>query len=160
MKDGLVPWMQIYTQRSDYISGKYLPQGTKLREPSKLQKKEVMSLLEFWRDRQKLDLADIFTFRKWRDAILWKLIPTKREHTEKGWQQRGRERQHPTIGQWIPKSLRMIREAQPKKKSPVMSADSQVPHPNILVSECGLEVLDILLNQVRHGKASQRYGTG
>ncbi|KIK72472.1 hypothetical protein PAXRUDRAFT_47819, partial [Paxillus rubicundulus Ve08.2h10] len=63
-----VPWMQISTQRLDYISGKYLPQGAKLREPSKLQKKEVISLLEFWRDRQRLDLADVFTFRKWRDA--------------------------------------------------------------------------------------------
>ncbi|KIK74063.1 hypothetical protein PAXRUDRAFT_20251 [Paxillus rubicundulus Ve08.2h10] len=40
--------MQISTQRSDYISGKYLPQGAKLREPSKLQKKEVISLK--WRD--------------------------------------------------------------------------------------------------------------
>ncbi|KIK74196.1 hypothetical protein PAXRUDRAFT_76288, partial [Paxillus rubicundulus Ve08.2h10] len=68
MKDGLVPWMQISTQRSDYISGKYLPQGAKLWEPSKLQKKEVISLLEFWRDRQNFDLADVFTFRKWRDT--------------------------------------------------------------------------------------------
>ncbi|KIK74662.1 hypothetical protein PAXRUDRAFT_19649 [Paxillus rubicundulus Ve08.2h10] len=40
MKDESVPWMQISTQRSNYISGKYLPQGAKLREPSKLQKKE------------------------------------------------------------------------------------------------------------------------
>ncbi|KIK72028.1 hypothetical protein PAXRUDRAFT_22489 [Paxillus rubicundulus Ve08.2h10] len=47
MKDGLVPWMQISTQRSNYISGKYLPQGAKLQEFSKLQKKEVISLLEF-----------------------------------------------------------------------------------------------------------------
>ncbi|KIK72668.1 hypothetical protein PAXRUDRAFT_73891, partial [Paxillus rubicundulus Ve08.2h10] len=66
MKDGLVPWMQISTQRLDYISGKYLPPGAKLWEPSKLQKKEVISLLEFWRDRQKSDPANIFTFRKWR----------------------------------------------------------------------------------------------
>ncbi|KIK72781.1 hypothetical protein PAXRUDRAFT_21588 [Paxillus rubicundulus Ve08.2h10] len=47
MKDGSVPGMQISTQRSNYISGKYLPQGAKLWEPSKLQKKEVISLLEF-----------------------------------------------------------------------------------------------------------------
>ncbi|KIK72273.1 hypothetical protein PAXRUDRAFT_86465, partial [Paxillus rubicundulus Ve08.2h10] len=60
VKDGAVPWMQISTQRSNYISGKYLPQGVKLWEPSKLQKKEVISLLEFWRDRQRSDLADIF----------------------------------------------------------------------------------------------------
>ncbi|KIK74286.1 hypothetical protein PAXRUDRAFT_70917, partial [Paxillus rubicundulus Ve08.2h10] len=68
MKDWLVPWMQISPQTSDNISGKYLPQGAKLWEPSKLQKKEVISLLEFWRDRQKSDPADVFTFRKWRDA--------------------------------------------------------------------------------------------
>ncbi|KIK73405.1 hypothetical protein PAXRUDRAFT_75030, partial [Paxillus rubicundulus Ve08.2h10] len=63
MKDGSVPWLQISTQRLDYISGKYLPQGAKLREPSKLQSKEVVSLLEFWRDRQKSDPDDVFTFR-------------------------------------------------------------------------------------------------
>ncbi|KIK74436.1 hypothetical protein PAXRUDRAFT_19870 [Paxillus rubicundulus Ve08.2h10] len=68
MKDGSMPWMQISTQRSDYISGKYLPQGAKLWEPFKLQKKEVISLLEFWRDRQKSDLDNVFTFRKWRGA--------------------------------------------------------------------------------------------
>ncbi|KIK71991.1 hypothetical protein PAXRUDRAFT_22537 [Paxillus rubicundulus Ve08.2h10] len=33
MKGGLVPWMQISTQISNYISGKYLPQGAKLQEP-------------------------------------------------------------------------------------------------------------------------------
>ncbi|KIK72918.1 hypothetical protein PAXRUDRAFT_87140, partial [Paxillus rubicundulus Ve08.2h10] len=60
MKDGSVPWMQISTQRSNYISGKYLPQGAKLWEPSKLQKEEVIPLLEFWRDRQKSDLTDVF----------------------------------------------------------------------------------------------------
>ncbi|KIK71750.1 hypothetical protein PAXRUDRAFT_72160, partial [Paxillus rubicundulus Ve08.2h10] len=69
VKDGAVPWMQISTQRSDYISGKYFPQGAKLWEPSKLRgKKEVISLLELWRDRQRSDPANVFTFRKWRDA--------------------------------------------------------------------------------------------
>ncbi|KIK79618.1 hypothetical protein PAXRUDRAFT_160874, partial [Paxillus rubicundulus Ve08.2h10] len=68
MKGGSVPWMKISTQRSNYISGKYLPQGTKLWEPFKLQKKEVISLLEFWRERQRSDPANVFSFRKWRDA--------------------------------------------------------------------------------------------
>ncbi|KIK74730.1 hypothetical protein PAXRUDRAFT_174731, partial [Paxillus rubicundulus Ve08.2h10] len=68
MKDASVPGMQISTQRSDYISGKYLPQGAKLWEPSNLQKKEVISLLEFWRERQKSDPANVLCFRKWRDA--------------------------------------------------------------------------------------------
>ncbi|KIK73710.1 hypothetical protein PAXRUDRAFT_177668, partial [Paxillus rubicundulus Ve08.2h10] len=68
MKDGSVLWVQISTQRLDYISVQYLPQGAKLQEPSKLQKKEVISLLEFWRDRQRSNPANVFTFRKWRDA--------------------------------------------------------------------------------------------
>ncbi|KIK91974.1 hypothetical protein PAXRUDRAFT_77998, partial [Paxillus rubicundulus Ve08.2h10] len=68
MKDGSVPWMQISTQRSNYISGKYLPQGAKLWEPSKLQKKEVISFLEFWREKQKSDPTNVFNFRKWRDS--------------------------------------------------------------------------------------------
>ncbi|KIK76745.1 hypothetical protein PAXRUDRAFT_77308, partial [Paxillus rubicundulus Ve08.2h10] len=50
MKDESMPWIQISTQRSDYICEKYLPQGAKIQEPSKLQKKEVISLLEFWRE--------------------------------------------------------------------------------------------------------------
>ncbi|KIK71756.1 hypothetical protein PAXRUDRAFT_22877 [Paxillus rubicundulus Ve08.2h10] len=88
MKDGSVPWIQISTQRSDYISGKYLPQGAKLREPSKLQKKEVISLLEFWRERQKSDPADIFTFRKWRDATGTLQEPVEVDSNEEGASQR------------------------------------------------------------------------
>ncbi|KIK77910.1 hypothetical protein PAXRUDRAFT_73154, partial [Paxillus rubicundulus Ve08.2h10] len=63
-----LPWIQISTQRSNYISGKYLSQGVKLWEPSKLQKREAISLLEIWREKQKLDPTKICSFRKWRDA--------------------------------------------------------------------------------------------
>ncbi|KIK71900.1 hypothetical protein PAXRUDRAFT_22664 [Paxillus rubicundulus Ve08.2h10] len=80
--------MQISTQRSDYISGKYLPQGAKLWGPSKLQKKEVISLLEFWRDRQRLDPANVFTFRKWRDATGSLQDPVEIDSDEEGASQR------------------------------------------------------------------------
>ncbi|KIK72043.1 hypothetical protein PAXRUDRAFT_181396 [Paxillus rubicundulus Ve08.2h10] len=114
-ENGLVPWMQISTQRSDYISGKYLPQVAKLREPSKLQKKEVISLLQFWRDRQRSDLANIFNFRKWRDATGTLQDPVDVDSDEEGACQRrtaakGKRRQHPTVGRLIPKTPRMIRE--------------------------------------------------
>ncbi|KIK78716.1 hypothetical protein PAXRUDRAFT_163240, partial [Paxillus rubicundulus Ve08.2h10] len=84
VKDGAVPWMQISTQGSDHISGKYIPQGAKLREPSKRQKKEVISLLEFWRDRQRSDPADVFTFRKWRDATGTLQDPVEVDSNEEG----------------------------------------------------------------------------
>ncbi|KIK93875.1 hypothetical protein PAXRUDRAFT_144055 [Paxillus rubicundulus Ve08.2h10] len=87
MKDGSVPWMQISTQRSDYISGKYLSQG-KLWEPSKLQKKEVISFLEFWRDREKSDLANVFTFRKWRDTTGTLQDPVEVDSNKEGAHQR------------------------------------------------------------------------
>ncbi|KIK73392.1 hypothetical protein PAXRUDRAFT_20910 [Paxillus rubicundulus Ve08.2h10] len=80
--------MQISTQRSDYISGKYLPQGAKLWEPSKLHKKEVISLLEFWRDRQRSDLVNVFTFRKWRDATGSLQDPVEVDSDEEGASQR------------------------------------------------------------------------
>ncbi|KIK72587.1 hypothetical protein PAXRUDRAFT_21815 [Paxillus rubicundulus Ve08.2h10] len=76
------------SMRSDYISGKYLPQGAKLWEPSKLRKKEVISLLEFWRDRQRSDLADIFTFQKWRDATGTLQDPVEVDSDEEGASQR------------------------------------------------------------------------
>lgn len=60
--------MQISGQRSDYIAAKYLPKRVKLREPSKLQKKEVIAILEFWRKRQESDPEDVFSFRKWQDS--------------------------------------------------------------------------------------------
>ncbi|KAF9232151.1 hypothetical protein BU15DRAFT_67708, partial [Melanogaster broomeanus] len=67
-KNGSVPWTQISGQRSDYITAKYLPEGVKLREPSKLQKKDVIAILEFWRKRQQSDPEDVFSFRKWQDS--------------------------------------------------------------------------------------------
>ncbi|KIK72589.1 hypothetical protein PAXRUDRAFT_180399 [Paxillus rubicundulus Ve08.2h10] len=56
----------------------------KLREPSKLQKKEVISLLEFWRDRQRSDPANVFTFRKWRDATGTLQDPVEVDSDEEG----------------------------------------------------------------------------
>ncbi|KIK77624.1 hypothetical protein PAXRUDRAFT_166241, partial [Paxillus rubicundulus Ve08.2h10] len=91
MKDVSVLWMQISTQRSDYISGKYLPQGAKLWEPSELPKKEVISLLEFWRERQKLDPANIFGFRKWRDATGTLQNPVEFDSNKEGESQRRME---------------------------------------------------------------------
>ncbi|KIK75681.1 hypothetical protein PAXRUDRAFT_18779 [Paxillus rubicundulus Ve08.2h10] len=77
-----------YRRASSMKDGKYLPQGAKLWEPSKLQKKEVISLLEFWRDRQKSDLADVFTFRKWRDATGSCRDPVEVDSNEEGAHQR------------------------------------------------------------------------
>ncbi|KIK77121.1 hypothetical protein PAXRUDRAFT_167757, partial [Paxillus rubicundulus Ve08.2h10] len=88
MKDGSVPWMQISTQRSNYISWKYLSQGAKILEPSKLQNKEVISLFEFWRERQKSDTADVFSFRKWRDATGTLQDPVQLDSNEDGASQR------------------------------------------------------------------------
>ncbi|KAF9241757.1 hypothetical protein BU15DRAFT_60660 [Melanogaster broomeanus] len=50
-----------------YITAKYLPEAVKLREPSKLQKKDVIAILEFCRKRQRSDPEDVFSFKKWQD---------------------------------------------------------------------------------------------
>ncbi|KAH7890488.1 hypothetical protein F5I97DRAFT_1826619 [Phlebopus sp. FC_14] len=63
-----VPWNSISQDQSKFIRLYYLPHRFKLREPSKLQKDEVVKLLEFWRVRQNEDKRDVFTFHQWKNA--------------------------------------------------------------------------------------------
>ncbi|KAH7890493.1 hypothetical protein F5I97DRAFT_1826621 [Phlebopus sp. FC_14] len=63
-----VPWNSISQDQSKFIRLHYLPHRFKLRESSKLQKDEVVRLLEFWRARQNEDKRDVFTFHQWKNA--------------------------------------------------------------------------------------------
>ncbi|KIK71882.1 hypothetical protein PAXRUDRAFT_181683 [Paxillus rubicundulus Ve08.2h10] len=78
-------WIGSDSEMGQCLGCKYPPRDqTTLQEPSKLQKKEVISLLEFWRDRQRLDPADVFTFRKWRDATGSLQDPVEVDSDEEG----------------------------------------------------------------------------
>ncbi|KIK76053.1 hypothetical protein PAXRUDRAFT_18482 [Paxillus rubicundulus Ve08.2h10] len=61
-------------------------------------------------------------------------------------------RQHPTMGQWMWKSLRKSREIGPTKKSPVMSMDSPVPGQSIIAWESKPEVGDSMMKGVKRKK--------
>ncbi|KAH7882032.1 hypothetical protein F5I97DRAFT_1832634 [Phlebopus sp. FC_14] len=63
-----VPWNSISQDQSKFIRLYYLSHRFKLLEPSKLQKNEVVKLLEFWRARQNEDKMDIFAFHQWKNA--------------------------------------------------------------------------------------------
>lgn len=63
-----VPWARIAEQQFDFINRRYLPTGFKLREPSRLRKKDLLLALEYWRERQVTHPDDVFKFDKWLDA--------------------------------------------------------------------------------------------
>jgi hypothetical protein len=46
---------------------KYLPEGSKMKDPSKLQSSRADALLEFWLERQKAKIQPTFEFQAWQD---------------------------------------------------------------------------------------------
>ncbi|KAG1852522.1 hypothetical protein F4604DRAFT_1686626 [Suillus subluteus] len=62
-----VPWSDIMKGQSRFISGTYLPDGTKIMDPSKMHRDEANSLLECWLDRQDNQVGLTFKFKAWID---------------------------------------------------------------------------------------------
>lgn len=59
-----VPWKQISEQHDDLIDAKYLPPGSKIKEPSSMVKEELEDILTFWRGRQQADSGkETFRFK-------------------------------------------------------------------------------------------------
>ncbi|KAG1807074.1 hypothetical protein EV424DRAFT_1350789 [Suillus variegatus] len=62
-----VPWSDIMKGQSRFISSLYLPDDTKLTDPSKLQRDEANTLLECWLDRQDTQVGPTLKFKAWID---------------------------------------------------------------------------------------------
>ncbi|KAG1864552.1 hypothetical protein C8R48DRAFT_773068 [Suillus tomentosus] len=63
-----IPWATIIFQQEEFIKSKYLPQATRIKDPSKLKKAEAQMLLQFWRQRQKHTTDTTFEFKAWVDS--------------------------------------------------------------------------------------------
>ncbi|KAG1718944.1 hypothetical protein EDD22DRAFT_963515 [Suillus occidentalis] len=62
-----VPWSDIMKGQSIFISSTYLPDDTKVLEPSKLLCKDANTILDFWWDRQENQVGLTFMFKGWID---------------------------------------------------------------------------------------------
>ncbi|KAG1759115.1 hypothetical protein EDD22DRAFT_849477 [Suillus occidentalis] len=65
----LVPWSDIMKGQSRFISSTYLPDNTKILEPSKLLSKDANAILNFWWDRQETQVGPTFMFKGWIDDM-------------------------------------------------------------------------------------------
>ncbi|KAG2103993.1 uncharacterized protein F5147DRAFT_654512 [Suillus discolor] len=85
-----VPWGDVVKNQSDVFDKTYWPSGVQLMEPSKMGKADVMTLLDFWYDRQHKHLRPTFCFKAWKDNDGDMETPSKsflkafRQATQKG----------------------------------------------------------------------------
>ncbi|KAG1720611.1 hypothetical protein EDD22DRAFT_962785 [Suillus occidentalis] len=62
-----VPWRDIMKGQSRFISTIYMPDDTKIMEPSKLLCANANAILEFWWDQQETQVGPTFKFKAWMD---------------------------------------------------------------------------------------------
>ncbi|KAG2336397.1 hypothetical protein BDR05DRAFT_1005907 [Suillus weaverae] len=62
-----VSWSAVMEAQENFIEPKFLPTGTKIKDPSKLQLHEADRLLQFWHQRQKDKVRPTFEFKDWQD---------------------------------------------------------------------------------------------
>ncbi|KAG1878839.1 hypothetical protein F4604DRAFT_1679723 [Suillus subluteus] len=63
----LVPWSDIMKGQSRFMSSTYLPDDTKILEPSKMLRTDANAILDFWWDRQETQVGPTFKFKAWMD---------------------------------------------------------------------------------------------
>jgi hypothetical protein len=77
-----VPWRAITERQDAFISTRYLPSDSLLKDPSKLQNTEATELLEFWYGRQEAKKTPTFQFKGWRDNDGEMIDPVDGEDTD------------------------------------------------------------------------------
>ncbi|KAG2744276.1 hypothetical protein P692DRAFT_20677845, partial [Suillus brevipes Sb2] len=60
-----VPWKEVIPRQDELIPPPYLPDGRKIREPSRMNRDEATELLDFWFDRQQNCRDVTFEFYGW-----------------------------------------------------------------------------------------------
>ncbi|KAG1883242.1 hypothetical protein F4604DRAFT_1677600 [Suillus subluteus] len=63
----LVPWSDIMKGQSRFMSSTYLPDDTKILEPSKMLRTDANAILDFWWDRQETQVGPTLKFKAWMD---------------------------------------------------------------------------------------------
>jgi hypothetical protein len=77
-----VPWRAITEQQDTFISTRYLPSDSLLKDPSKLQNTEATELLDFWYRRQEAKKTPTFQFKGWRDNDREMIDPVDGQDTD------------------------------------------------------------------------------
>ncbi|KAG1767882.1 hypothetical protein EV702DRAFT_1050215 [Suillus placidus] len=62
-----VPWHNIMKGQSRFISSTYLPDDTKIMEPSKMHRVDANAILAFWWNQQETQVGATFKFKGWMD---------------------------------------------------------------------------------------------
>ncbi|KAG1770167.1 hypothetical protein EV702DRAFT_1049484 [Suillus placidus] len=62
-----VPWHNIMKGQSRFISSTYLPDDTKIVEPSKMHRVDANAILAFWWNQQETQVGATFKFKGWMD---------------------------------------------------------------------------------------------
>ncbi|KAG1866911.1 hypothetical protein F4604DRAFT_1682727 [Suillus subluteus] len=63
----LMLWSDIMKGQSRFISSTYLPDDTKILEPSKMLHTDANAILDFWWDQQETQVGPTFKFKAWMD---------------------------------------------------------------------------------------------
>ncbi|KAG1828930.1 hypothetical protein EV424DRAFT_1344470 [Suillus variegatus] len=63
-----VPWGDVIHDPWAFFDGAHWLAGVQLKEPSKMDKADATTVLDFWFDRQKNDMQPAFSFKAWKDS--------------------------------------------------------------------------------------------
>ncbi|KAG2112260.1 uncharacterized protein F5147DRAFT_650907 [Suillus discolor] len=63
-----VPWGDVIHDPWAFFDGAHWPAGVQLKEPSKMDKADATTVLDFWFDRQKNNMQPAFSFKAWKDS--------------------------------------------------------------------------------------------
>ncbi|KAG2102539.1 uncharacterized protein F5147DRAFT_776286 [Suillus discolor] len=63
-----VPWGDVIHDPWAFFDGTHWPAAVQLKEPSKINKADATTVLDFWFDRQKNDMQLAFSFKAWKDS--------------------------------------------------------------------------------------------
>ncbi|KAG1859428.1 hypothetical protein C8R48DRAFT_673970 [Suillus tomentosus] len=63
-----VPWGDVIHDPWAFFDGAHWPVGVQLKEPSKMDKADATTMIDFWFDRQKNDMQPAFSFKAWKDS--------------------------------------------------------------------------------------------
>ncbi|KAG2108070.1 uncharacterized protein F5147DRAFT_653150 [Suillus discolor] len=64
----VVPWGDVIHDPWAFFDGAHWPAGVQLKEPSKMDKADATTVLDFWFARQKDDMQPAFSFKAWKDS--------------------------------------------------------------------------------------------
>ena len=60
-----VPWTRVTDSPDDYFDAKFLPDGVRLREPSRMTEDTITKIISHWNSRRDMEGEEVFLFHHW-----------------------------------------------------------------------------------------------